>query len=244
MKNFLRSLFQKLFGFKNYLFFFSLYCINRVNRGKYEKEFMYFIRLIKNNGIVLDIGANIGITAAPLGKHLPGSKIHAYEPIAENYSTLAKIVKYLKLNNVALFNLALGNQKGTLKMIMPTVNSSRMQGLSKAHDPESNERGAIYEVPIQRLDDIYTSEDSIVAIKIDVENYEYEVLKGAKELLIRNKPLIYCELWDNQNREFALDLLYSIGYKSFVYDEKNNKLSPWFRTQHSEVNNFFFVAKA
>lgn len=205
---------------------------------------MYFIKSIKNNGIVLDIGANIGITAAPLGKHLPASTIHAYEPIAENYSTLNKIIRYLKLNNVTLFNLALGNQKGTLKMIMPTVNNSRMQGLSKAYDPESNEKGAIYEVPIQRLDDIYTSDDSIVAIKIDVENYEYEVLKGAKDLLVRNKPLIYCELWDNQNREYALDLLYSIGYESFVYDDKHKKLNPWSRTQHSEVDNFFFVAKA
>jgi FkbM family methyltransferase len=242
MKDLFRSLFQKLFGFKNYLFCFSLYCIKKVNNGTYEQEFMHFVRSIAKQGIILDIGANIGITAAPLAKHLPQAQIHAFEPIAENFSTLSKIISFLKLKNVSLFNFALGNEDGRLKMIMPTVNNSRMQGLSKAYDLNSDEQGVIYEVPIKRLDDLYSEKDHVVAIKIDVENFEYEVLKGAKNLLLRNMPMIYCELWDNENRKLALDLLYAIGYRSFVYDAALNELVPWVNTQSFEASNFFFLA--
>jgi FkbM family methyltransferase len=242
MKDLFRSLFQKLFGFRNYLFCFSLYCIRKVNNGTYEQEFMYFVRSILKDGIILDIGANIGITAAPLAKHLPKSQIHAFEPIAENFSTLSKILSFLKLKNVSSYNFALGNENGVLKMIMPTVNNSRMQGLSKAYNPKDNEQGVIYEVPIKRLDDLYSENDLIVALKIDVENFEYEVLKGAKNLLIRDMPMIYCELWDNENRKFALDLLYAIGYRSYVYDASLKKLIPWTNTLGFEASNFFFLS--
>jgi FkbM family methyltransferase len=243
MKQLFRSLFQNVFGFNNYLFCFSLYCIKKVNSGTYEQEFMHFVKLIKRDGIVLDIGANIGITAAPMAKHLPNAQIDAFEPIAENFNTLRKIISFLKLKNLRLFNFALGNSKGTLKMIMPTINNSRMQGLSKAFDPSENEQGVTYEVPIKRLDDLYSEKERVVAIKIDVENYELEVLKGGKELLNRDSPIIYCELWDNENRKYALDLLYALGYESFIYDPSIKDLMPWTSIQNSKVNNFFFLPK-
>lgn len=243
MKDFFRSIFQQLFGFKNYLFYFSLYSIWRVNRGKYEKEFIYFIKSIKNTGIVLDVGANIGITAAPLAKYLPSSKIHAYEPISENFSTLTRVIDYLHLRNITPLHLALGSSTGKLRMIMPTVKNSRMQGLSKAYDHQSKEVGIIYEVPMESLDDRYGESDKIVAIKIDVENYEFEVLKGAKKLLTRDKPIIYCELWDNDNRKLALELLYSIGYESFIYHTESDNLIPWEQSNETDVNNFFFIAR-
>ena len=244
MKDFFRSIFQNLFGFKSYLFCFSLYSINRVNRGKYEKEFVYFINTIKTRGIVLDVGANIGITVAPLAQRLPQCRVDAYEPILENFSTLSKIVKFLNLKNVSLFNLALGNKSGKLQMIMPTVNNSRMQGLSKAYDPNSGDSGVIYEVQIEKLDDRYSSNEKIVAMKIDVENYEFEVLKGATDLLTRDKPLIYCELWNNDNRKHALELLYSIGYESFRYNAGESGIVPWHESSIEEVSNFFFIAKS
>lgn len=241
MKQLFRSLFQNLFGFQNYLFCFSLYCIKRVNKGNYEQEFMHFVNLIKEKGIVLDIGANIGITVGPMANKLPNCKIHAFEPIAENFNTLSKVIKYLKLKNVITYHFALGNSEGILKMIMPTINNSRMQGLSKAYNPDIPEKGVIYEVPIKKLDDLYFENDQVVAIKIDVENFELEVLKGATNLLNRNKPIVYCELWDNENRKYALDLLYSIGYESFIYNVDKNKLEPWKSTQVSDVYNFFFI---
>lgn len=244
MKNFIRHILQRSLGFKNYLFFFSLYSIRTIESGNYEPEFIKFIRMIKKRGIILDIGANIGITAAPLSKNAPHAEIHAYEPIAENFSTLSKVAGFLKLKNIKLFNLALGNHEGTLKMIMPLLGNSRMQGLSKAYAEGSDEKGFLYDVPLKRLDDLYPVETEINAIKLDVENFELEVLKGGKKLLERNKPMIYCELWDNENRVLVFELVKSIGYDIYVFDPATDHLEPLESAKAIPGNNFFFIHPA
>ena len=42
---------------------------------------------------------------------------------------------------------------------------------------------------------------------MDVENFEIHVLKGATHLIERCKPLIYIELWDNENRKACMQFL-------------------------------------
>lgn len=241
MKNFVRNLLQKILTFKNYLFLFSLYSIRNVEKGKYEKEFIHFLGMLQDKGLILDIGANIGITAIPMAKRAPHAEVHGFEPILENFSTLQRIVNYFKLTNVKLFNLALGSEKGVLKMIMPTQGNSRMQGLSKAYEEGSGEKGTLYDVPLEKLDDLYPEASNIVAIKIDVENFEYQVFSGARKLLERNKPVVYCELWDNENRLLVFELFTSLGYGIFVYNEQLKKLDEVLKTEKAEGNNFFFV---
>ena len=241
MKDFLRALLQKAFGFKTYLFVFSLYCIRRVRKERYEKEFLHFLNLIPNKGIVLDIGANIGITMVPLAKKLTNAEIHAYEPIKENYETLERLVKWFKLPNTRLHNTALGNSSGFLKMIMPINGNAKMQGLSKAYQPGSDEKGVIYDVPVDVLDRIYTDEKRITAIKIDVENFEFEVLSGAKKLLAENMPIIYCELWNNEKRLQVFELLMSLNYSAFAFDAADALLKPVVSPAESVEDNFFFM---
>ncbi|OJV12703.1 MAG: hypothetical protein BGO21_02870 [Dyadobacter sp. 50-39] len=241
MKNFIRAVLQRLLSFPNYLFIFSLYSIRNFESGKYEREFLHFIKIIKKEGKVLDIGANIGITVAPLAKHVVDGEVHAFEPISENFAALKRVIRYLKLQNVKAFNIALGSQEGTLKMIMPSHGNSRMQGLSKAFEEGSDEKGTIYQVQLKRLDDLYPDEIDITAIKIDVENYELEVLKGAKNLLERNKPTIYCELWDNEVRYSVFDLVRSIGYEIYIFDNNSDSLVPVIANSKVSGNNFFFT---
>ncbi|KQS26968.1 hypothetical protein ASG33_20745 [Dyadobacter sp. Leaf189] len=241
MKNLIRYLLQKTLSFKNYLFLFSLYSIKTIEAGKYEREFLYFLKMIKKDGIILDIGANIGITAAPLAKHHPNAEVHAFEPISENFSALERVVRYLKLKNVKLFNIALGSESGTLKMIMPERGNSRMQGLSKAYEEGANEKGVVYQVPLKKLDDLYPTETNINAIKIDVENFELEVFKGSLKVLENNKPMIYCELWQNDNRTQVFSLLGGFGYKSYVFNENTESIEPVQISDSLPAGNFFFI---
>ena len=241
MKGFIKLILQKTFGFRNYLFFFSLYSINRVNKKKYEKEFLHFIGLIPEKGIVLDIGANIGITAISIAKAKPKTEVHAYEPIEENFHTLKRVVKWFKLTNVKLNNSALGSSPGCLKMIMPLEGQVKMQGLSKVYTEGSKEKGVIYEVPVDILDNIYASRTDISAIKIDVENHEFEVLSNGKQTLINNKPIVYCELWKNQKRLMVVDLMKSLDYNVLIFDELKTSLSPVLDAANCDDNNFFFI---
>jgi FkbM family methyltransferase len=218
MKKRIQNLLQKTLGFENYLYYFSRFMIFTARTFAYEMEFSRFIKLIpKGDNIILDIGANIGITSVVLAKKFPGATIHSFEPIPPNINTVKRIIEHYKLNNVQLHETALGEQEGKLKMVVPVIDNVRMQGLSHAYVEGNDEdwnKGDVYYMNMMKLDDVdvLKGDKKIVAIKMDVENFEYNVLKGSIELLKKHKPVIYCELWNNEKRQLAISLLKEIGY--------------------------------
>ncbi|MDB0037942.1 FkbM family methyltransferase, partial [bacterium] len=98
--------------------------------------------------------------------------------------------------------------------------------------------GSEFEVPIKPLDQLLGSE-KIQGIKMDVENFEFFVLKGAQKLLSKYKPVIYTELWDNDNRQKCFDFLKELGYSTFVVI--GEKRVP-FNSDVHDVQNFIFTA--
>jgi FkbM family methyltransferase len=245
MKNAVKYILHKLFGFKNYLFIFSLFKIKTLKNDKNEKDFFEFLKHIPENTIVLDIGANIGIMTVHIAKSIKGSVVYAFEPMPNNITAFERIVKYFKLENVKLFKIALGNTEGEVEMVMPVISNVRMQGLSHVvHDsiPENNE-GERFKVPLKVLDkmpELMKPDQRISAIKIDVENFEFFVLDGAKELIRKNKPVVYAELWDNENRENCFKLFDQLQYKTYV--AINNELVLFNKSIHKKQNFLFLPA--
>ncbi len=240
MKKFIQNILQSVLGFRRYLFYFSLFKIKTLKRDKREGDFFHFMSLLPEDAKVFDIGANIGIMTALLAKHCKSGVIHAIEPIPENFAALTRICKHFGFTNVHLHQYALGAEDGELEMVMPEVQNVKMQGLSHVvHDSitEFNE-GERYSVPQYRLDDLGEAIKDVKGIKIDVENFEYFVFKGAENMLRQYKPLIYCELWDNENRQKCFDLLQGeLGYEIKVLE--NGKLIPFDRNIHKNQNFFF-----
>ncbi|NCI45552.1 FkbM family methyltransferase [Sediminibacterium soli] len=242
MKNLLRSFCQKLLGYRNYLYVFALFSIKRMQwGGGHEKEFLYFLDMIPDNrSTVLDIGANIGVMAASIATKHTQAEVFAFEPIPDNQRTIERVVKHHGLKNIRLFKTALGDAAGEIKMVVPVVGSSNMQGLSHVVEAGRKNDGAFFTVPVQRLDQIpeLIAAEKISAIKIDVENFEYYVLKGAQGLLEKHKPVIYCELWENERRSLCLDYIRSMGYAVKIFQD--NALADF---NGQEGINFFFVPK-
>ena len=241
MKNTVKYILQYLLGYQFYLYVFSLFKIKTLRLDSNEKDFFHFLSLLEDKkGSVLDIGANIGIMTTHLSKYLPNTTIHAFEPIPTNSFVLKKIIAKFDLKFARLHEIALGDTTGKVQMILPKNGKTKMQGLSHVKHQSITEwnEGDEFEVEIDQLDTIIGSE-KIQGIKIDVENFEYFVLKGGQKLLERDHPIIYAELWDNQNRSNCFELLSTYSYRTYIVSK--NRLIPFDKNKHTNQN-FIFIA--
>lgn len=238
LKNLIRNLFQKLLGFDRYLFFFSIINITWIKWGLSEKAFKHFVGMTGDNSVILDIGANIGIMTVVFAQTHPHAKIFSFEPISSNRKALESIVRFYGLKNVTVFANALGDANEMVEMVMPNAGKSKMQGLSHIVETDSKEPGEHFSVMMQKLDDLaeLRSLPGIGAIKIDVENFEYFVLKGGRALLEKHKPLVFCELWDNERRKLCFEMMSQLGYRVKIF--QNNGLADF---TGDEALDFFFL---
>lgn len=230
-----------MLGMTAYLKIFSWYKIKTLKNDKGENDFFFFLNLIPANSDVLDIGANIGIMAYYLSKKAAQNKVIAFEPMPQNLQTLHWVKSKFNLKNLTILNLALGNQNGEIEMVLPVVDKVKKQGLSHVLTDEIKEfnEGETFKAKMCKLDDIQELVKlNIKAIKIDVENFEYQVFRGAESILKQHKPIIYCELWDNKNRYDCFDYLTSLGYKIMV--KQDNDIVEFDAKNHT-TQNFFFV---
>jgi FkbM family methyltransferase len=241
LKNTIRNWCQKLMGFDQYLFLFSIANIFGVRFLGYEKEFRYFSNMIDPDGAILDVGANIGIMTVALAKKYPNSTVYAFEPIDENIKAFERACRFYRIKNVQLFATALGDRNEQIKMVMPIVGQSKMQGLTHVVEHDETIIGNVFSVSMQRMDDIepLNSVSKISAIKIDVENFEFFVLKGGEALLQKHTPLVFCELWNNERRNLCFELMKSLGYRVAVLE--NGELVEFTAQQ---ALNFFFLPDA
>ena len=243
MKNFIKLILHKSLGFKNYLFSFALFKIYTIQWDKKENDFFHFIKLIPENTLVLDIGANIGIMSVILCRKIKNIEVYSFEPVPVNSLILNRILSFFKIKNIKVFNYALGNEDKKAEMFMPVLNSVKMQGLSHVvhHSIQESKIGEKFKTEMKKLDNVpelAVLGKRISAIKIDVENFEYYVLDGAREIIKKHKPVIYIELWENDNRYKCFDLIKNLGYKIYVvFGEEIKEYEP--AIHHTQ--NFLFI---
>ncbi len=153
--------------------------------GYYEKHpTRIFLKLTNPGDCVVDVGANIGyysvLAASRIGS---AGKIFAFEPVLSIYQRLLENVSELK--NIKPEKVACGNTTGEIKIYVADDTCSAGSRISQ---PIENHPLKIETVPIIKLDNELMGE-KVDLLKIDVEGYETEVLRGAVKL-IRTNPQI------------------------------------------------------
>jgi len=242
VKHFVKLLLQRTLGLDAYLFCFAVMRIYTLRWGRDEgQELCYFSNLLPNRGVVLDIGANVGVVTTLLARRLNNAMIYAFEPIPDNFRALSRVVRFFKLPNVVLFQMALGDKRGKVVMNMPVTNGVKMQGNSHVIGDNDTERdGVQYFVEMDQLDSIEQIQDKeIVSIKIDVEDFERFVIWGGINTIKKHRPIIYAELWEPDNRAECLRILKKMDYHVMILNKDNNKLIPYDPGKHNPYNFFF-----
>jgi len=237
MKNKTKYILQRILGFDRYLRVFSRFKIATLKSDKKERDFFAFMDLLEDPKHILDLGANIGVMTVHLAERFPHAKIHAVEPLQPNMAVLKYTVEKSKVRNVIPYQTALGDKECTLEMVLPKDGATRLHGLSHVlHDSiETWNEGERFTVPCTTVDLLFSHLD-IQGVKIDVENFEFFVLQGAQAMLQRCKPIVYAELWDNDNRKNCFQLMQDLGYKIYCVVDQN--VRPW--KPEIETQNFIF----
>jgi len=187
---------------------------------KHEEEIIGIFRP-KEGDIVVDIGAHMGRYTIPSAKSVGVSgKVIAVEAHPYNFGILQHNLKLNKLTNVSALNSAVYSKKANLKLYLPdedlgyTMHHSVMTNYLSTKYNNEIERKYI-EVEADTLDNLLKSSGitTVNWIKIDVEGAEYEVLKGAKEILSTNKPIsILVEVHGKETYGPTIELLRSSNF--------------------------------
>lgn len=135
-----------------------------------EKALQY----CKSFRVAIDGGAHQGIWTKRLSEYF--EQVFAFEPIKNNYDLIEESTRVIK------FNRGLSNKKESRVMVPGSENTGQWH-----INPESDELGESF-IPLDSL-----NLHEVDFIKLDVEGYELFALQGAKETILKNKPLVLIE---------------------------------------------------
>jgi FkbM family methyltransferase len=176
---------------------------------------------------VLDIGANVGVTALYFSQIFPNANIFAFEPAPDNFAVLVKNVANCK--RIRAFNFGLGAKDATLELFASdnpvnfggySLHATGSDTSRKVSIPVRNVAAVLREIAL----------DSVDVVKIDTEGAEWDILTAIPEHILRTAKYITGEL--HGNKDFAL-----LEYLSRWFDVgMRKKLS-------SRLFNFQAVAK-
>ncbi|HMK24614.1 MAG TPA: FkbM family methyltransferase [Chitinophagaceae bacterium] len=206
-------------GVKFYLPLFYIDHLQKIifqNRDYYEKETLSYLKT--NFGqfeTIVDVGANIGNHMLFFCSQMEAQKVYCFEP---NQYTCSVLTKNVELNGlgktVEIHQSALGEKKGHGIQQGFSLTNTGMNRIVPGGETLEDAS-----VEIICLDDFNYSKTDF--IKIDVEGFELAVLKGAEKTILRTRPVIMIEVFDD-NKMIVDDIMRSYGYRKSVTLEEYN----------------------
>jgi FkbM family methyltransferase len=208
-------------NFENSLsYFFS----NRCDERKFLKE-----KFKRKKIIFLDLGCNLGTYTDLINKNLKTKKIYIFEPSKICFQFLQDKYQQKKIN---IYNKALSNRKKTLKFYEKEIVSQSTLNNKKSKVFNNIKNKSIYNINCISLDEFYKMNnlrEIYDLIKIDCEGEDYNIIKGAKNLLKKNLiKLLKIEIEFEKNNFYEIiKYLNRFNYKlvSFTKVKFNNNQS-------------------
>ena len=176
-----------------------------------SKWFPYF----KDAEYIFDVGANLGNHSVYFAKKNRNSHVFSFEPFPDNYELLKKNIDENELSNVAIYNEAVGEHVGHVKV--KDFNESNYGGTSFIES--SDGEGSIHMTSVDNAV-IDLSIPSLDFIKIDTEGFELEVIQGMSYAIEKYHPIIWVECSDSSIKD-VYGILKKAGYSLFDIEGAN-----------------------
>lgn len=159
----------------------------------------------------IDVGGFIGDSAIVFTEFTSG-KIYSFEAVSKNYDYMLKTIELNNSKNIIPVKIGLGSKDETLDI--------KIQGSASALTPNTpiyREDAPTETISITTLDNYLKDKDiNVGLIKVDIEGFEQEFLKGAVSTIRKFKPALLLSIYHNNNDFFNIKPLvesWNLGYK-------------------------------
>lgn len=195
-------------------------------KGDYVKpEVDLFKKLSDPAKTTLDIGANDGTYAMYLCRF--AAQLYCFEPLP--WLADGMKMKFRDAGNVTVENCALGSKNETAVIRIPVTKDRRYDTRSSLvghFDGQLINGEKVLEikdlsVAVKKLDDFQLN--NIGFIKMDVEGFELEAIKGGRETILRNRPSLFIEIEQKHHADMPvadiLKYILQLGYAGYFQFE-------------------------
>ena len=155
----------------------------------------------------IDVGGFIGDSAIVFEREFCDKNIYSFEPTRANFELMKRTIELNNAKRIIPLNLGLGSEKSQMQISI--LGSGSSIALDCGGEKES--------VEITTLDSFVKERQIEVGfIKVDVEGFEMEFLKGAKETIRHQKPAMLISIYHQASDYFEIKPLiesWDLGYK-------------------------------
>jgi len=196
---------------------------------------IYKFRTRNEQPVIIDCGANIGLSTISFKLQYPQAEIIAFEPDIFNFELLK--INTTSFANITLFNQAIWDKEELLEFDMSGTMSSNTDTAF-----QSKKSQTIQAVPLKTF-----LNRKIDFLKLDIEGAEYRVIKDCIDELknVQNFFIEYHGYFDNTKELNELfDILIQSGFMYYIKEADNIYANPFYitkrRTFDLQLNIFAF----
>ena len=227
-----------------------------------ENELLLIQYFLDSDSTFIDVGANLGQYLYKADGMIDRKNIFAFEPHPALNKRLSKLFPGINLSQDAL-----SDTEGNTQFKIPYFNNREIhtRGTLKTEHVEVDETNSVLiDVHISTLDQFSEANkiEKISLVKIDVEGAEFDVIKGAVEMIKRYHPVFIIEIEQRHHKSPILDFIISLEqngqYTCCYFDTVNQELKTDIKEKKIEdiqsidnhgknrlfINNFIFIPKS
>ena len=197
--------------------------------GYYEDEQVSYLKdsIFKFNiNYFIDIGSNIGVYALSISEQFPDLNVIAFEPHKDAFNRMEMAIKKNNFSErITAYPYALANEEGEAKLFTLNRFDTSQSGGARISDKGQ------FTVRQKKGDHLIKLKNQKLAIKIDVEEFELQVLNGITELISDNKVFLQIEIF---NRNYPI-------ISSFLENRNFKLLKEGNYTHDKRLKDYFYI---
>lgn len=176
----------------------------------FERKIYNFVAST-NQPLIIDCGANIGLSVIFFKRLYPHSKIIAFEPDPNIFSILERNLSVLGFENIEIYKKAIWIDDKNVDF--------QVEGGYSGRIPKPGDSENIVKIPAMRLKKLLNQK--VDFLKLDIEGAETEVIRDCQDLL-SNVDLIFVEyhshIKENQSLHEILAILHKSGFRYHILE--------------------------